>query len=293
MAQAALLERLLRRDRVITLIGLALLCVLAWVYTVSGAGMGMSAWQMTTFSLFPHGEMAPPIGGAPDAMPRMDMPGVAPVTPAGASGWGASTILLVVTMWWVMMIAMMSPSAAPTILLYARAYRHAVAQGQVNTQFAPTGAFAAGYLLVWLAFSVAAAAVQWLLVQTSLVSEIMMASQSRWLGGGLLIMAGLYQLSPLKGLCLEHCRSPTEFLTKNWRPGASGAVRLGILHGGYCVGCCWALMALLFVGGVMNLIWIAALSVVVLAEKIAPSGPWLWRGLGVALLLWGVATFVV
>lgn len=291
MNEMSALERLLRRDRIITLSSLALLCVLAWTYILSGAGMGMSSWEMTTLSLFPHQEVAQP-SSAPGAMSEINMSGMGPTTEASvaAPGWTAAGLPLAVAMWWVMMIAMMTPSAAPTILLYARTHRHSAAQGQISSQLAPTGAFAAGYLLVWLAFSVAAASMQWGLVQAGLVSEMMMGSQSRWLSGSLLVAAGLYQLSPLKGLCLAHCRSPAHFLTNNWRPGASGAVRLGMLHGSYCVGCCWALMALLFVGGVMNLIWIAALSLVVLVEKLAPGGTWLGRGLGVALMIWGALT---
>jgi len=268
-------ESLLRRDYLVTLSALAVLVVLAWIYIASGAGMGMSAWDMTKLALFPR----PP----PAAMPGMDMPGMDMSTPAHApTPW-----VLIIAMWWVMMIAMMAPSAAPAILLYGRVHRHSVAQGQLDEKLAPTGAFAAGYLLVWLMFSLAAAALQGLLAQTGLFSELMMSSQSRWLSGGLLIAAGLYQLSPLKGLCLEHCRSPTQFISSNWRPGALGATRLGLLHGAYCVGCCWALMALLFVGGVMNLVWIVALSIVVLVEKLTPVGPMLARGLGAVLVVWG------
>ncbi|MGQ0533924.1 MAG: DUF2182 domain-containing protein [Caulobacteraceae bacterium] len=292
MSETPALERLLMRDRAITLSGVALLCVLAWVYVITGAGMGMPAWEMTTASLFPHTAAAPP----QETMPEMEgMPGMEGMAMEGqpTPAWSVATWGLLVAMWWVMMIAMMAPSATPTILLYARAYRHAAAQGTIESNLAPTGAFTAGYLLVWLAFSVAAASLQGVLVQVDLVSDMTMGSQSRWFSGGLLIAAGLYQLSPLKSLCLENCRSPTQFLTQHWRPGAAGAIRLGIIHGAYCVGCCWVLMALLFVGGVMNLIWIAALAVLVLAEKLAPGGPWLGRGIGVALVAWGVATFLV
>jgi predicted metal-binding membrane protein len=116
---------------------------------------------------------------------------------------------------------------------------------------------------------------------------------SRWLSAGVLIAAGLYQLSPLKALCLAHCRAPASFLSQHWRPGAAGALRLGAMHGAYCVGCCWVLMALLFVGGVMNLVWIAVLAVLVLAEKLAPRGEWIGRGAGVAFIVWGVATVIV
>jgi predicted metal-binding membrane protein len=279
MADLTTIERLVRRDHAITVFGLAILIALAWIYIASGAGLGMSAWDMTQHALFPH----PPAGMV--GMPGMDM-GAPQVPPAAP--W-----VLIIAMWWVMMIAMMSPSAAPAILLYGRVHRHSVAQGQLDTTLAPTGAFAAGYLLVWLMFSVAAAALQWLLAQAGLVSELMMSSQNRWLSAALLIAAGLHQLSPMKGLCLEHCRSPTQFIASNWRPGALGAVRLGLLHGAYCVGCCWALMALLFVGGVMNLLWIVALSILVLVEKLTPFGPIVARGLGVLLVIWGAVVLLV
>jgi predicted metal-binding membrane protein len=191
------------------------------------------------------------------------------------------------------MIAMMSPSAAPTILLYARVHRHALAQGQIQDKLAPTGVFMAGYLLVWLGFSVAAAALHWLLEREAFVSAAMMSSQSRWLSGIVLIAAGLYQLSLLKNACLSHCRAPTAFLSRHWRPHALGALRLGALHGAFCVGCCWMLMALLFVGGIMNLVWVAGLAILVLVEKVFPAGQWVGRAAGIALIAWGSATLLV
>ena len=283
MSEASALERLLKRDRTMALAGLAALCALAWLYILTGAGLGMSAWEMTTLSLFPHRE-------APDMTP--DMPGMdvgdAPMAPAP---WAFATWALMIAMWWIMMIAMMAPSATPTILLYARANRHALAQGR--DKFAPTGAFAADYLLAWLGFSAAAAALHWALERAGLVSAMRMGSQSRWLSSAVLIAAGLYQLSPLKHACLSHCRAPASFLARHWRPHVSGALRLGSLHGGFCVGCCWMLMALLFVGGVMNLTWIAALAVLVLVEKALPAGRWVGRAAGAALISWGIATLLV
>jgi predicted metal-binding membrane protein len=192
-------------------------------------------------------------------------------------------------MWGAMMVAMMTPSAAPAILLYARVHRHAAAQDHARG-LAPSGVFAAGYLLVWLVFSVGAAVAQWALQEAGLVSSGMLSSQSRWLSGGLLIAAGLYQLSPLQTVCLTHCRSPAEFLSRQWRPGRLGALGLGVQHGAYCVGCCWALMLLLFVGGVMNLAWIAGLTLVVLAQKLLPGGLWIGRAGGAALIAWGLWT---
>ena len=282
MFEALALERLLKRDRLITLAGLAALCMLAWLYIVTGAGLGMSAWEMTTLLLFPHQQPH-------NMMPGMDMGAMA----SGRAAWGFATWALIIAMWWIMMIAMMTPSAAPTILLYARVHRHALAEDQVQDRLAPTGAFAAGYLLVWLGFAAAAATLHWALERAGLVSAMTMGSSNAWLSGIVLITAGLYQLSPFKNICLAHCRAPTSFLSRHWRPHALGALRLGAMHGAYCVGCCWMLMALLFVGGVMNLTWIAALAILVLIEKALPLGPWVGRGVGVALIGWGVATLVV
>jgi predicted metal-binding membrane protein len=279
--ETAVLERLLRRDRVITAAGLALLCALAWLYVLMGAGFGMSAWDMTTLSLFPH--------KAAEATAAMHAQMGMTIAPAA---WSLSLWALTAAMWWTMMVAMMAPSAAPTILLYGLVHRHAVANDQA-TGVAPTWGFGAGYLLVWLGFSLAAAGLHWGLARTGLVSAETMGSQNRWLSGAVLIAAGLYQLSPLQKVCLSHCRSPAAFLSRHWRPGTLGAVRLGVLHGAYCVGCCWMLMALLFVGGVMNLAWIAALTLLVLAEKVLPGGQAVARAGGVALLVWGAATLLV
>jgi predicted metal-binding membrane protein len=173
MFEAPALERLLKRERVITLAGLTTLCVLAWLYIVTGGGLGMSAWEMTTLALFPHQQAHDVMPG----MPGMDMGAKAPWWMA----WGFATWALMIAMWWIMMIAMMTPSAAPTILLYARVHRHALAQGQVQDKRAPTGAFAVGYLLVWLGFAAAAATLQWVLEGAGLVSTTGMGSWSRWL----------------------------------------------------------------------------------------------------------------
>jgi predicted metal-binding membrane protein len=285
MFEARVLERLLKRDRVITLVALAALCALAWLYIAMGAGLGMRAREMTTFALFPHQQAHEAMPGMPD----MDMGAAATCK----TTWGFSTWVLMIVMWWIMMIAMMTPSAAPTILLYAVVHRHALAQGQAQDKIAPTGAFAAGYLLVWLGFAIAAVTLHRTLESTELVSAMTMGSRSRWLSGAVLITAGVYQLSTLKNTCLAHCRMPTSFLSRHWRPHASGALRLGAMHGAYCVGCCWMLMVLLFVGGVMNLAWIAALAILVLIEKALPAGQWVGRGVGIALICWGAATLLI
>jgi predicted metal-binding membrane protein len=263
-------EYIVKRERVVVGAALALLTLLAWIYVWRGAGMGMSALQMTRVALFPH------LLG--DGMPGMTMPPIA---------WTA-----VVLMWWVMMIAMMTPSAAPLVLLYGRVMRHARTQGQSSTRF---GEFflVLGYLLSWLAFSVIASAIQLTLEQSGLISTMMLWSQSKLLSAAVLGVAGAYQFSPLKRVCLKHCRGPVEFLSRHMRQGMNGALAMGFRHGIWCVGCCWTLMSLLFVGGVMNLIWIALLAVLVLIEKIAPNGILAGRVVGVILLAWGAATLAV
>ena len=210
-----------------------------------------------------------------------------------AGSWSTGHWLIVVAMWWVMMIAMMTPSVAPVILLYGRATRHAQSGGGLKQSVVPTAAFAAGYLLAWLAFSVAATILMWSLERAGAVSAVNMGSRSAWLSAAILIAAGVYQLSPLKHACLRVCRGPAEFLTRHWRPGSSGALRMGLEHGAFCVGCCWVLMALLFVGGVMNPLWIAVLALIVLLEKLAFFGAGLARLTGVVLLVWGLATLAI
>ena len=285
MNEARAFERLIVRDRAITLAGLIALCALAWLYIVMGAGLGMTAWEMTWLTLFPHQQATDMAANMPGA--GMSAMAAAPLPAAG----GLPSWALAIAMWWVMMIAMMAPSAAPTILLYARVHRHALTQGQIQDKLAPTGAFAAGYLLIWLGFAIAAAGLHLALERSEIISG--MGSQSRWLSGGVLFAAGVYQFSPLKSACLSHCRAPAVFLSRHWRPHALGALRLGAMHGGFCVGCCCMLMALLFVGGAMNLVWIAALSVLVLVEKLVPPGQWVGRGAGLILIAWGVATILV
>jgi predicted metal-binding membrane protein len=265
------LEALLRRERAVIAVGLAVLMLLAWIYIWRGAGMGMSALDMTMISLFPHAQAEP--------MPYMVMQPVA---------WA-----MVVAMWWVMMIAMMTSSAAPLLLLYARVMRHATAQEKAGVAYVPSMVLVIGYLTVWLAFSVIAAVLQYLLQRAGLISAMMLWSRSALLSSAVLIGAGVYQLSPLKRACLEHCRGPVEFLTRHWRPGWMGAFAMGVEHGLWCVGCCWMLMALLFVGGVMNLAWIAFLSLLVFAEKVIERGMIVGRIAGGVLIIWGVSTLAV
>ena len=260
-------ETLLRNDRAIVVTGLVATTLLAWLYLLTGAGTGMDPAGMTSLKLF--GRMA---------MPMQD-----------GAGWSASYWIIMLAMWWVMMIAMMLPSAAPAVLLYARVCRHNQKTGAASAM--PTTAFVLGYLVAWLAFSAAATALQAGLERIGLLDHMMMWSTDRTLTAAFLLAAGLFQLSPLKSVCLEHCRTPVDFLTRNWRQGTLGALRMGLHHGAFCVGCCWLLMALLFAGGVMNLIWIGALTIFVLAEKLAPHGGMTGKASG--LLLIATAAFVL
>lgn len=247
-------EQALRRDRLLVVWCLLLAIVLSWSYLLVGAGMMQS------------------MGG-------MLMPmSMGPWTPIHAA--------LVLVMWAVMMAAMMLPSAAPMILFYATIARRRSERGQAART---SGAFAFGYLTVWAAFSLAATALQFGLEQAALLSP-MMESTSRGLAGAVLIASGLYQWLPVKQACLRHCRSPLDFVVTHWRPGTGGAFRMGLDHGAVCVGCCWLLMALLFVGGVMNFAWIAGIALFVLIEKLSPAGHWIGRGAGALLVAWGIAT---
>lgn len=200
------------------------------------------------------------------------------------ASWSASSLLPLFLMWAVMMLAMMLPSAAPMLLTFASVARH---RRRGDRPYVPAAAFAAGYIVIWCAFSLAAAVGQWLLHRTALLSP-MMASSSAALAGALLIVAGIFQFTPLKRSCLTRCRAPPEFIMTRWREGWRGAFGMGVEHGAFCAGCCWALMALLFVLGVMNILWIAALTVVVALEKMLPRARWFSAGSGMALVVWGV-----
>lgn len=259
-----MLEAALRRDRQIVIAALVLVTLAAWIWLLAGAGMESGGTAMS--------DMAMPEMGAPAAHSRMAAP-----------PWDFGYALLMFFMWWIMMLAMMLPSAAPMILLFAAINRR---RRQRGAPFVPTAAFAGGYLTVWAAFSLTAVVLQWALRRADLLSP-MLVGTSAVLGGGLLVAAGLYQLTPLKHACLEHCRSPVHFLTGHWREGIAGALRMGMIHGSYCVGCCWFLMALLFVGGVMDLRWIIGLAFFVLLEKAMPGGHRLARAAGVVLLAAG------
>jgi predicted metal-binding membrane protein len=254
-----LLENLLRRDRAIAAAGIVTLAVLAWAALVSlhrdmiAAGQSMSGTMADT----------------------MVMP--------SASPWSGAALAALIGMWAVMMVAMMVPAVAPVVLLYAHTMRRRMA---LREPAVPAAIFLLGYLTAWVGFSVIAGALQWALHAAAAVSPMTMRATPT-LAGLLLVGAGLYQWTPLKGACLRHCRSPLHFFSTEWREGSRGAWIMGLRHGSWCVGCCSALMLLLFVAGVMNLAWVALIAAFVLVERVAPAGVLVGRAAGVLLVLWG------
>ena len=257
------LAPVLRRDRIVVGAALAVVVFLSWAYVVIGAGTGTSASQMSGLPTALH--ISAPMGA------------MEPVR--WTSGYG----LLMFVMWWLMMLATMLPSAARMILLFAALTR---SQHGATAPYMGTGLFASGYLAVWAGFSILAVGLQWQLSRLALLSP-MMVTTSAALGAILLLVAGVWQFTPLKQVCLRNCRAPAEFLTLHWRTGRRSAVLMGVLHGAYCLGCCWMLMLLLFYGGIMNIYWIAGLTTLVFVEKIAPFGKWVTSLAGAAFILTG------
>ncbi len=250
-----MLQAIYRHERLVVTGALALVTAAAWTCTLQGVGMTGGAIEMTA---------------------------MAPAT------WSPAYAGAVFLMWCVMMIAMMLPSASPMILLYAAIQRKRAAP---RADYLSTVLFAAGYLAVWAGFGSTASLAQGALQLTGLLTPMLDIAGSP-LAGGMLIAAGLYQFTPLKHACLSHCRSPLHFITRRWRPGRAGAFRMGVEHGVYCVGCCWFLMGLLFVGGVMNPFWIGAIALYILVEKLAPRGRWMSYAAGLALTVWGVGVLL-
>lgn len=250
MTASTPLESLIKRDQLWVLASVAGATILAWLYLVSMA-TGMDTMSQAMLS-------------------------------ARATPWTSTDFVLMFMMWVIMMVGMMLPSATPMILLFATVNRRRRSQGEAVT---PPVVFAVGYLAMWSAFSFVATLLQWGLHRTGLLSP-MMTTTSALLGGMTLIAAGIYQWTPLKTTCLRHCQSPLLFISTHWRSGPSGAFRMGWTHGRYCLGCCWILMCLLFVGGIMNLLWIAGLAVFVLVEKVWHHR-WIPPLSGAALVIWG------
>ena len=254
--KGSLLERALRRDRALVVFGLLLVVAVSWAHVLSGAGV------------------------------MQEMDGM--LMPIGDGSWTPGHAALIVSMWAVMMAAMMLPSAAPMILFYSAIARR---RSEAEPAAAAAGVFSLGYLAVWAIFSLAAATLQFGMELTALMSPAMKTT-SIALAGTVLIAAGVYQWTPLKQACLRRCRSPLEFVMLHWRAGTRGAFTMGFRHGVYCVGCCWLLMLLLFIGGVMNFAWIAGISLFILVEKTAPAGRWVSRSTGAILAAWGLVTLL-
>ena len=257
-------EVVLRRDGLVFIAGLSLVCMLAWAWLLLGAGMDVTAIEMT-------------------AMAGMD----------GAlmqrAEWTLGHTTVMFFMWWVMMIAMMLPSAAPMLLTVVHM---AAKQSHSGQRAVYAGVFASGYLLVWGLFSLVATGSQWSLQHAALMSPTL-AITNAWLGAGILIAAGAWQFTRLKAKCLHHCRNPVLYLIRNWRIGRWGALRMGLGHGAFCLGCCWFLMALLFFGGIMNLYWIIGLTIFVVIEKTVPLGHWVGKAAGAALVAGGFLSLVL
>jgi predicted metal-binding membrane protein len=268
---AAAIEGVLRRDKIIVVSALVAISIIAWAYIIYLARqMDMGGMDMTGF--------------------RMAATKAGMIMRPAFESWTAGEFVFTAVMWAVMMIGMMTPSAAPVILLYARTGRQAKSQGK---PFASTLWFLGGYLLTWTGFSLAATILQWGLDRAALLTSEM-ASASSILGGVFLIAAGVYQWTPLKDSCLSQCQSPMQFIIKygGFRRNPIGSLRMGAVHGFFCVGCCWSLMLLLFVGGVMNVLWIAVIAVLVLAEKVIPAGKLVPRLAGGLLVIAGLAVLL-
>ena len=266
------LEGLLRRDKLVTCAAILLLIILASSYTSFGVGMSMSAIEMT-----------PGLGQSTIAMPTMENMKKMMMEPAS---WSISYGLLVFLMWWLMMVAMMLPSAAPMILLYTALIRRAQKTKNIITEVT---LFISGYLLAWAAFSLFAAALQSQLEVRGWMSPMMMETTNIYLAAGILIAAGIYQLTPLKTVCLEKCRQPASFLAGYKNTWVNSPLRIGLVHGFYCVGCCWFLMGLLFFGGIMNLYWIVGLIIFVAIEKLHEKGVIFGKVLGGGAVFLGIA----
>ncbi len=246
----ASLAPVLKRDRWLIVAGVVLVIGLAWWFTI-GEARRMGAMEMS----------------APDR-----------------SAWPAATLVPLFLMWIIMMVAMMLPSALPMILTFAAVARR---RREAARPFVPLVVFLSGYLVIWGGFSVVAAVAQWLLHREALLSPLMQTS-SALVGGILLLLAGVFQFTPLKRSCLNYCRAPLDFVMTRWREGWRGAFGMGLAHGLFCTGCCWALMALLFVLGVMNLLWIAVLTLLVALEKMLPARVVLSRVSGGVLITWAI-----
>ena len=243
-------------DRKVIISGLFIVAAIGWVY------MFYLAWAMDNMHLVDM--WMPPRGGT--------------------RSWTAWDLFMLFIMWLTMMVAMMTPTATPMVMMFSTVNKHKKAKQQ---PYAPTFIFLTGYLVAWAIFSLVISAIQWPLHENGLLNP-MMNSRSYLMSGGLLILAGLYQWTPMKDACLKQCRTPLGFLMTAWKDGNWGAFKMGLHHGLFCVGCCWALMAILFAVGVMNMLWVILITIFVLLEKILPFSPLTMRLItGLVLIAWG------
>jgi predicted metal-binding membrane protein len=248
------------------------------------------AWALTLY----YAVMGAPVGATmtggmrADAMAGMEsMAGMA-MGGMSAAGWSFSGAVVFVAIWTVMMAAMMLPAAAPMIMIFASAPAR---RGQAA--FVPTWIFVAGYLLVWLMAGVIVYVI--IEIATETANHLGSVEKGAWAPialGIILIMAGVYQFTPIKRVCLRHCRSPFAFVAMHWRDGRLGAVQMGVVHGIFCLGCCWALFAVLVAAGTMSLAWMLALTLVVFAEKVLPMARLISPAIGIALVILGLALSV-
>jgi predicted metal-binding membrane protein len=263
-------ERILASDRRIVVTGLVTMTLLAWLYLLSGAGMNMDMSRMISLALLPQQSS---------------------MAVTSFVSWSIDYIVIVVLMWWIMMIAMMLPGAAPTVLLYARVIRQSSGSQSFKVN-ASVMCFITGYLLVWLVFSLLATGLQWWLEQQQWIS-MHLASRNVFFSAAILFVVGLYQLTPLKDACLRQCQAPAVFIVNYMKPGLFGALRMGLAHGVFCLGCCVLLMTLLFVGGVMNMLWVAVLMLFIIAEKCLVNLRYLPGITGILLILWAFMVLIL
>ncbi|MFC0773356.1 DUF2182 domain-containing protein [Terrimonas alba] len=249
------LVSVLKKDRFIVLTALSLICILSWLYII-----------------YLYNQMYP-----------MNMDALFFAMPMTAK-WSWTDFVLLFLMWFVMMIAMMTPSVTPLVIIFTLINRK---RRQQQNPYVPSGYLLGGYFLVWAVFSLFATFLQWLLQRVALLNPEMVTT-SKVLGGVILITAGTFQFTPLKNTCLHNCRSPMGFIHQYWKDGKNGALRMGIQNGIYCLGCCWILMILLFVSGIMNILWIAIITLFVLIEKVLPSVKVISFIAGFALFAYGI-----
>ena len=258
MSYETSIERIIKRDRTIIIFGLIGIVVLAWMYMLYLVlNMGNNLGSLIS-------------------MPQ-------------TTAWNSADFVFVFIMWAVMMVAMMIPSAGPMIIIFSTLSRK---RREQHTPYVSTGVFLFGYLSVWTFYSTLATLGQWVLHTASLLSPMMMIISNPILTSVLLLIIGVFQFTPTKYVCLTHCQTPLDFILNKWQDGRRGAFNMGISNGNYCLGCCWALMSLLFVVGVMNILWIAIIAAFILVEKLVIANYQISRLSGTVIIIWGIVILV-